>query len=65
VTPLEYLPIRRGSGGSQKLTSSLSEGVRGIFTIYTEVGELTLILHLHILRATTMSSWVAGAGEYY
>jgi hypothetical protein len=32
-------PIRKGSGGPQKPFSSLSEGVRGVFTIYTEVGE--------------------------
>jgi hypothetical protein len=39
VRVLEHPPIRRGSGGPQKAFSSLSEGVRGVFTIYTEVGE--------------------------
>jgi hypothetical protein len=56
VTLLEYLPIRRGSGGPQKAFSSLSEGVRGVFTINTEAGEMTCIPRLPILRATTMSS---------
>jgi hypothetical protein len=39
---LEHLPIRpirRGSGGSQKPFSSLSEGVRRVFTINTETDE--------------------------
>jgi hypothetical protein len=31
--------IRRGSEGPQKPSSWLSEGVRGVFTIYTETGE--------------------------
>ena len=54
---LEYPSIRRGSGGPQKPFSSLSEGVRGIFTISTEVGEITLCPYLHILGVTTMCSW--------
>src|SRR5215207_5244671 len=40
--------IRRDSGGPQKPFSSLSEGLRGIFTIITEAGEVTCVL-LHIL----------------
>ena len=36
---LEHPPIRRGSGGPQKPFSSLSEGLRGVFTICTEAGE--------------------------
>ena len=36
-------PIRRGSGGPQKPFSSLSEGLRGIFTIITEAGEMTCV----------------------
>jgi hypothetical protein len=40
---LGALPIRRGSGGPQKPFSSLSEGVRGEFTIYTEAGERTYV----------------------
>jgi hypothetical protein len=63
VTFLEYpRPIRRGSGGPHKPFSSLSEGLRGIFTINTEAGEMTCV-PLHI-PGTTMSSWVAGAGKY-
>jgi len=64
MTLLEYLPIRRGSGGPQKPFSSLSEGVRGVFTINTETGEESCVPNLHILGATPMSSWVAGAGKY-
>jgi hypothetical protein len=33
-----------------------------MFTIHTEAGEMACVPHLHILQATTMSSWVAGAG---
>jgi hypothetical protein len=55
VTLLEYLPIRRGSGGPQKPFSWLSEGVRAVFTINTETGEMTCIPHLPILGATPMS----------
>jgi|GEM_PF-4485620 hypothetical protein len=33
-----------------------------MFTINTEAGEETCIPNLHILGATPMSSWVAGAG---
>ena len=40
---LSTLPIRRGSGGSQKPFSSLSEGVGGVFTINTETGEKTCV----------------------
>ena len=36
-------------GGPQKPSSWLSEGVRGIFTINTEVGEKSCVPHLHIL----------------
>jgi hypothetical protein len=57
-------PIRRGSGGPQKPSSSLSEGLRGMFTIITETSEKTCVPNLHILGATPMSSWVAGAGKY-
>jgi hypothetical protein len=57
VRVLEYLLIRGGSGGPQKPFSWLSEGARDAFTINTEAGEGTCVLHLHILRATTMSSW--------
>jgi hypothetical protein len=56
-------PTRRRSGGPQKPFSSLSEGVRGIFTVSTEPGEIACVLHILIL-GTTMSSWVAGAGQY-
>jgi hypothetical protein len=59
VTLLEYLPIRRGSEGSQKPFSRLSEGVKCIFTICTEDGEITCV-PLHIL-GTTMSSWLVQA----
>ena len=58
MTLLEYLPIRRGSGGPQKPFSSLSEGVRGVFTINTETGEESCVPNLHILGATPMSSWL-------
>src|SRR5919112_800980 len=40
---LEHSPIRRGSGGPQKPFSSLSEGLRGMFTINTETGEKTCV----------------------
>jgi hypothetical protein len=50
-------PIRRASGGPQKPFSSLSEGIKTMFTINTEVGEKTFIPHLHI-PGTTMSSWL-------
>jgi hypothetical protein len=54
---LEYIFYHKGSGGPQKAFSSLSEGLRGIFTINTEAGERTYVPHLLILGATTMSSW--------
>jgi hypothetical protein len=57
VTILEYPPPRRGSGGSQKPFSWLSEGIRGVFTIITEAGERLASPHLHIL-GTTMCSWL-------
>jgi hypothetical protein len=58
VTLLEYdTRIRSGSRGSQKPFSSLSEVVGAVFTINTEIGEVTCIPHLHIL-GTTMSSWL-------
>jgi hypothetical protein len=57
VTLLEHLPIRRGSGGSQKPFSWLSESVRCVFTINTEAGEIACVPHLHILGATPVSSW--------
>jgi hypothetical protein len=44
----EVLPIRRRSGGSQKPFSSLSEGVRTAFIIYTETSETACALHLKI-----------------
>jgi hypothetical protein len=50
-------PLLIGSGGPQKPSSWLSEGVRCIFTICTETGEETCIPHLHIL-GTTMCSWL-------
>jgi hypothetical protein len=56
VTLLEYLPIRRGSGGPQKPFSWLSEGVRAVFTINTEAGEMTCV-PLHI-PGTPMSLWL-------
>jgi hypothetical protein len=56
VTLLKYPPLLMGSGGSQKPFSSLSEGLRGIFTIITEAGEMTCV-PLHI-PGTTMSSWL-------
>ena len=34
-----------------------------MFTINTEAGEETCVPYLHILGATPMSSWVAGAGS--
>jgi hypothetical protein len=52
--------IRRGGEGSQKPFSSLSEGVRRVFTISTDSSEMTCT-PLHILQATPMSSWVTGA----
>jgi hypothetical protein len=51
VRVLGYLSIRRGSVGPQKPFSWLSEGVKGVFTINTEIGEKTCALHLHILGA--------------
>jgi hypothetical protein len=53
---LEYPSTRRGSGGSQKPFSWLSEGVRGVFTISTDLSETACIPHLHILGAP-MSTW--------
>jgi hypothetical protein len=61
---LEHLPIRRGSGGPQKLTSWLSEGVRGVFTINTEVGEMTRVLHLHILVPPCARGWWCGSMSF-
>jgi hypothetical protein len=58
---LEHLPIRRGSGGPQKRFSSLSEGAEGVFTIHTDAGEETCILHI---LGAPMSSLVAGTGGY-
>jgi hypothetical protein len=52
---LEHPPIRRGSGGSQKLFSSLSEDVREMFTINTEAGEKIRVPHL---LGATMCSWL-------
>jgi hypothetical protein len=48
VTLQEYPGIRRGSVGPQKPFSSLSEEVRGVFTINTEAGEIACVLHLKI-----------------
>jgi hypothetical protein len=43
------VPIyQKGSGGPQKPFSWLSEGVKGAFTINTEVGEIACVLHLKI-----------------
>jgi hypothetical protein len=63
VTFLEYPIYQKGSGGPQKPFSWLSEGVRGVFTINTEVGEETCVPYLHIFGATPLSSWVAGASS--
>jgi hypothetical protein len=52
-------------GGPQNASSSLWEGVRSVFTINTETGDKTCIPYLHILQATTMSSWIVGAGGHY
>jgi hypothetical protein len=44
VTLLEFLtPLLIGSEDPQKPSSSLSEGLRGMFTIITEAGEMTCI----------------------
>jgi hypothetical protein len=53
VTLLEYFPIRRGSGGPQKPFSSLSEGVRDVFTVSTESSEMACVLHLKIPNVST------------
>jgi hypothetical protein len=58
VSLLEYVFYQKGSGAPQKPFSSLLEGVRGTFTINTEVGEMTLILHLHFFRSTMSSRLV-------
>ena len=58
VTLLEHLPTRRGSVGSQKPFSWLSEGDRRLFTINTEAGEIACVLHLKIPGTTPMSSWL-------
>ena len=57
---LESPPIRRGSGGPQKPFSWLSEGVRDRFTINTEAGEMTCVLHLKIFNVPTCSSGTRG-----
>jgi hypothetical protein len=44
---------RRGSGDPQKPFSWLSEGARGVFTINTEAGEITCVLHLKIPNVPT------------
>ena len=60
VTLLEYLPIRRGSGGPQKPSSWLSEGVRAVFTVSTAPSEIACVLHLKItnLILTEAYTWV-------
>jgi hypothetical protein len=50
---LDCLPIRRGSGGPQKPSSSLSEVVKEMFTINTETGETVCALHLKINNIPT------------
>jgi len=55
-------PISRGSEGPQKATSWLSEGVRAVFTIHTEIDENPCTPKLHIFGATPISSWIAGTG---
>jgi hypothetical protein len=56
VRVLEYLrSIRRGSGGPQKPFSSLSEGLRGMFTIDTEDGEIACVLHLKFTKVVLTS----------
>ena len=48
------IPIyQKGSGGTQKPFSWLSEGVSGIFTIHTEAGEIACVLHLKIPNVPT------------
>jgi hypothetical protein len=60
VTLLEYLPIRRGSGGPQKPSSWLSEDVKGVFTVSTESSEIACVLHLKITNVvlTEAYPWV-------
>ena len=43
MTLLEALPLLIGSGGPQKPFSWLSEGVRALFTVNTETGEMTCV----------------------
>jgi hypothetical protein len=45
--------IRKGNGGPQKPFSSLSEEVRGGFTIDTETDETACVLHLKIPNVPT------------
>jgi integrase len=53
-----YKPLhiyQKGSGGPQKPFSRLSEGVRGVFTINTEAGEIACVLHLKIPNEAPIS----------
>ena len=63
MTLVEYLPIRRDSGGPQKPFSSLSEGLGEIFTVSTESSEKTCDLHLHQLFTPINSSEGTDGGE--
>jgi hypothetical protein len=52
---LEYLTIRRGIGGPQKAFSSLSEGVRDVFTVSTESSEIACVVYLKITNSVLTS----------
>ena len=57
---LEYRSIRRSSGGPQKPSSWLSEGVGCVFTVSTESSEIVRVLYLLILGAiphVLVGSW--------
>jgi hypothetical protein len=65
-SPVRFLgPIfQKGSGGPQKPFSWLSEGVRCVFTINTEAGEIACVLHTPYPRCHPRVLVVAGAGQY-
>ena len=56
MTLLEYTPLLLGSEGPQKPFSWLSQGIRAVLTINTELGEMTCF-PLHI-PGTTMCLWL-------
>jgi hypothetical protein len=61
----EYLPIRRGSRGSYKPFSWLSEGVSAVFTISTEYNEIACVLHTSTFSGSDHHVLVVGgAGKY-